>query len=756
MSKSVVIVESPSKAKTISKYLGKDYIVRASMGHVRDLPVKKLGIDIDNDFKPEYVTIKGKGKFIDDIKKSAKTAKKIYLAPDPDREGEAIAWHIAEELNGNSDKIYRVLFNEITEAAIRRAMENPGRLDLKKVNAQQARRILDRIVGYMLSPLLWEKVRRGLSAGRVQSVAVRLICEREMAIAAFVTEEYWSITAKLEGKLPPPFEAKLFKKGEEEIDIGNGATASEVVKLLEGRSFVVKNIEKKEKKRNPVAPFITSRLQQEAAQKLRFSPKKTMLLAQQLYEGIEIGDEGPVGLITYMRTDSTRISMEAQEEVRDHIVEKYGSDYLPAKPPVYKTKKTAQEGHEAIRPTSITRDPEKIKGYLGRDHYNLYKLIWNRFVASQMNPAIMDITRVDITAGEYLFKATGSIVRFPGFTAVYSEERESVEQTRGSQEAEEEDGSRLPQLEIGEELRPLNLEPKQHFTQPPPRFTEATLIKELEEKEIGRPSTYAAIVTTIQDRKYVEKVEGKLKPTELGTIVNELLVAHFPNIIDVEFTARMEEELDEIEEGEKKWIEAVRDFYDPFQESLKKAGLEMKNVKKEEVHTDISCDKCGKKMVIKWGRNGKFLACPGYPECKNTKEFVKKDTGEIEVVDKTEITNEVCDKCGKKMVIKRGRFGRFLACEGYPECQNTKTITTGIKCPEEGCNGELTEKRTKRGKIFYSCTNYPKCKFAIWEKPVPKTCPLCKAPFMIEKRSGGEINIQCRTEGCGHKEAEIA
>ncbi len=756
MSKSVVIVESPSKAKTISKYLGKDYIVRASMGHVRDLPVKKLGIDIDNDFKPEYVTIKDKGKFINEIKKSAKTAKKIYLAPDPDREGEAIAWHIAEELNGNSDKIYRVLFNEITEAAIKRAMENPGRLDLKKVNAQQARRILDRIVGYMLSPLLWEKVRRGLSAGRVQSVAVRLICEREMAIAAFVTEEYWSITAKLEGRLPPPFEAKLFKKGEEEINIGNGATASEVIKLLEGRSFVVKNIEKKEKKRNPVAPFITSRLQQEAAQKLRFSPKKTMLLAQQLYEGIEIGDEGPVGLITYMRTDSTRISKEAQEEVRDHIVEKYGTDYLPAKPPVYKTKKTAQEGHEAIRPTSITRDPEKIKGYLGRDHYNLYKLIWNRFVASQMNPAIMDITRVDITAGEYLFKATGSIVRFPGFTAVYSEERESVEQTRGSQEAEEEDGSRLPQLEIGEELRPLNLEPKQHFTQPPPRFTEATLIKELEEKEIGRPSTYAAIVTTIQDRKYVEKVEGKLKPTELGTIVNELLVAHFPNIIDVEFTARMEEELDEIEEGEKEWVGAVRDFYDPFQESLKKAGLEMKNVKKEEVHTDISCDKCGKKMVIKWGRNGKFLACPGYPECKNTKEFVKKDSGEIEVVDKTEITNEVCDKCGKKMVIKRGRFGRFLACEGYPECQNTKTITTGIKCPEEGCNGELTEKRTKRGKIFYSCTNYPKCKFAIWEKPVPKTCPLCKAPFMIEKRSGGEISIQCRTEGCGHKEAETA
>ncbi len=756
MSKSVVIVESPSKAKTISKYLGKDYIVKASMGHVRDLPVKKLGIDIDNDFRPEYVTIKDKGKFIDEIKKSAKTAKKIYLAPDPDREGEAIAWHIAEELNGNSDRIYRVLFNEITETAIRKAMEHPGRLDLKKVNAQQARRILDRIVGYMLSPLLWEKVRRGLSAGRVQSVAVRLICERESAITSFVTEEYWSITARLEGKLPPPFEAKLFKKGDEEIDIGNGAAAAEVVRLLEGRSFVVKNIEKKEKRRNPVAPFITSRLQQEASQKLKFSPKKTMLLAQQLYEGIEIGDEGPVGLITYMRTDSTRIGEEAQEEVRGYIIEKYGRDYLPAKPPVYKTKKTAQEAHEAIRPTSITRDPEKIKAYLGRDHYNLYKLIWNRFVASQMNPAIMDITRVDIGAGEYLFKATGSIVRFPGFTAVYSEERGEVEQTHGSQEAEEEDGSRLPQLEVGEELRPLNLEPKQHFTQPPPRYTEATLIKELEEKEIGRPSTYAAIVTTIQDRKYVEKVEGKLKPTELGTIVNELLVAHFPNIIDVEFTAKMEEELDEIEEGEKEWVEAVRDFYDPFQDSLKKAGLEMKNVKREEVHTDISCDKCGKKMVIKWGRNGKFLACPGYPECKNTKEFVKKDTGEIEVIDKTEITNEVCDKCGKKMVIKRGRFGRFLACEGYPECQNTRTITTGIKCPEEGCGGELTEKRTKRGKIFYSCTNYPKCKFAIWEKPVPKACPLCKAPFMIEKRSGGEINIQCRTEGCGHKEAETA
>lgn len=756
MSKSVIIVESPSKAKTISKYLGKDYIVKASMGHVKDLPEKKLGIDIDNDFSPEYVIIRGKGKFIDEIKKVAKTARKIYLAPDPDREGEAIAWHIAEELNGDSDKIYRVLFNEITEGAIRKAMEHPGRLDFKKVNAQQARRILDRIVGYMISPLLWEKVKRGLSAGRVQSVAVRLICEREGEIASFVSVEYWSIMARLEGRNPPPFEARLFKKGNDEIEIGNETGASEVLRLLEGREFVVNKIERKEKKRYPAPPFITSRLQQEAAQKLKFSPKKTMTLAQHLYEGMEIGEEGPAGLITYMRTDSVRISNEAQEEVRGYIAEEYGRDYLPSKPPIYKSKKTAQEAHEAIRPTFIKRNPERIKSYLGRDHYNLYKLIWNRFVASQMNPAILDITKIEIGAGEYLFKATGSTIRFPGFTAVYSEERGEEWLPKKSQETEEEEGARLPQLEIGEKLRLLNLEPKQHFTQPPPRFTEATLIKELEEKEIGRPSTYATIVTTIQERKYVEKVEGRLKPTELGSIVNELLVIHFPNIINIEFTAKMEDELDEIEEGEKKWIEAVKDFYGPFQESLKKAEQEMRNIKREEVQTDISCDKCGRKMVIKWGRNGRFLACPGYPECKNTKEFVRKDSGEIEVVDKAETTNEVCDKCGKKMVIKRGRFGRFLACEGYPECQNTRAITTGIKCPEMGCGGDLAEKRTKKGKVFYACTNYPKCKFAIWERPIPKECPLCKAPFLIEKRSGGEISIQCRTEGCRYKEAETA
>ena len=752
MSKSVVIVESPSKAKTISKYLGKEYIVKASMGHVRDLPVKKLGIDLDNDFTPEYIAIKGKAKFIDEIKKAAKSAKKIFLAPDPDREGEAIAWHIAEELNGNNDRIYRVLFNEITEGAIKKAMEHPGRLDLKKVNAQQARRILDRIVGYMISPLLWEKVKRGLSAGRVQSVGVRLICEREMAISSFVSEEYWSIGARLEGKNPPPFEANLIKKGGNDIEIGNEAGASETIRLLEGKEFVVKKIEKKEKKRYPVPPFITSKLQQEAAQKLRFSPKKTMLLAQNLYEGMEIGEEGAVGLITYMRTDSTRIANEAQEEAREYIADKFGRDYLPSKPPIYKSKKSAQEAHEAIRPTSVNRDPEKIKEHLGKDHYNLYKLIWNRLVSSQMNPAILDITRVEIGAGEYLFKATGSIVRFPGFTALYSEEKGEEWQAKKSLETDEEDGSRLPQLEVGEKLSLLNLEPKQHFTQPPPRFTEATLIKVLEEKEIGRPSTYATIVTTIQERKYVEKVEGRLRPTELGSIVNELLVAHFPNIINIEFTAKMEDELDEIEEGEKKWVEAVRDFYSPFQESLKKAGLEMRNIKKEEVQTDITCDKCGKKMVIKWGRNGKFLACPGYPECKNTKEFIKKDSGEIEVVDKTETTNEVCTKCGKKMVIKRGRFGRFMACEGYPECQNTKPISTGIKCPEAGCGGDLTEKRTKKGKIFYSCTNYPKCKFAIWEKPVPKECPLCKAQFLVEKRSGGETIIQCRTDGCSYRE----
>jgi DNA topoisomerase-1 len=758
MRKSLIIVESPSKAKTILKYLGKNFVVMASMGHVKDLPVKRLGVDLERDFHPEYVTIRGKGKFLAEIKAAAGKAERIYLAPDPDREGEAIAWHIAEELNGQEDKVYRVLFNEITERAIKKALESPGKVDLNKVNAQQARRVLDRIVGYKISPILWGKVRRGLSAGRVQSVAVRLVCEREREIQAFVSEEYWSLTAQLEGRNPPRFEARLRQvNGVAAVRIPNGEAAQGYVERLRGETFVVKQVEKKEQRRYPVPPFITSRLQQEAARMLRFTPKKTMMIAQQLYEGVEIGAEGPAGLITYMRTDSNRISEEALTAVRGYIRERFGPDYLPEKPVIYKSKKGAQDAHEAIRPTSLSREPETLKAFLSKDQYQLYKLIWSRFAASQMAPAILEMTRVDIAAGVALFRATGSVTRFPGFTSAYLESREEGDtgtpRANGEEVEENDDEERLlPSLTVGERLRLMDLLPKQHFTQPPPRFTEALLIRDLEEKGIGRPSTYATIISTIQERKYVEKVEGRLKPTELGHVVNDLLVQHFPEVLNVQFTAKMEEELDEIEEGEKDWVGAVRDFYDPFDKSLQRAEVEMRDVKREEIPTDVVCEKCGRKMVIKWGKNGRFLACPGYPDCKNTKEFVEESSGEIRVVVKQE-TGEICERCGSPLVIKIGRFGRFLACSTYPKCEYTKSITLGIGCPQEGCGGELVEKRTKRGKTFYGCSRYPTCDYATWYKPVPKPCPQCGATFLVEKQSRGEgVRLACAKKECGYHE----
>ena len=743
MGKSLIIVESPTKAKTINKYLGKKFVIKASMGHVKDLPANKLGVDIERDFRPEYVTIRGKGKFLKEIKEAAEKADKVFLAPDPDREGEAIAWHIAEELNGNEGKVFRILFNEITERGIKKALESPVKVNLNKVNAQQARRILDRIVGYKISPILWDKVRRGLSAGRVQSVAVRLVCEREQAIQAFVSEEYWSIIAKLKGSSPPRFEAKLFKVNGNSIEIPNGETAEQHIEQLRGQPFVVQKIEKKEQKRNPVPPFITSSLQQEASRKLRFTPKKTMVIAQQLYEGVEIGAEGPVGLITYMRTDSTRIADEALTTVRSFIQERFGSDFLPQRPNLYKSKKSAQEAHEAIRPTSVTQDPESVKGFLAKDQHQLYKLIWSRFVASQMAPAIIEMTRVDISAGPSIFRATGSVTRFPGFTSAYLEGREEVE---------DEEERTLPSLAQGERLQVLDLVPKQHFTQPPARFNEAMLIRDLEEKGIGRPSTYAAIISTIQERKYVEKLEGRLKPTELGSVVNDLLVEHFPEVMDVEFTAKMEEELDEIEEGEKDWVGAVRDFYDPFDKSLQRAEVEMRDVKREEIPTDVVCEKCNRNMVIKWGRNGRFLACPGYPDCKNTKEFVEEPSGEIHVVDKPE-TGEFCEKCQSPLVVKIGRFGRFLACSTYPKCGFTKSISLGVPCPQEGCKGELVEKRTKRGRMFFGCSQYPKCNFATWYKPVSKPCPQCGGPFLVEKKKRGEdATLACPNKECHFQE----
>ena len=746
MAKPLIIVESPAKARTITKYLGKAYNVMASVGHVRDLPASKLGVDIENDFTPQYVTIKGKGKVLTEIKKAAGSASKIFLGPDPDREGEAIAWHIAEELTGKDDNIFRVLFHEITEKAIKEALHNPGRIDTNKVNAQQARRILDRIVGYKLSPLLWEKVRRGLSAGRVQSVAVRLICDLEKEILQFVSEEYWSLTATVEGKVPPPFKIRLIKYRGEDIKIPDQQEAERIKGVLSGSEYIVKTIEKKERKKNPQPPFTTSKLQQEAARKLRFTAKKTMLIAQKLYEGIEIGSEGPVGLITYMRTDSVRISADAQSEARKFIKDNFGSEYIPSKGISYKNKKGIQDAHEAIRPTSVFRSPDEIKEYVDKDSFNLYRLIWNRFVACQMSPAILDTTTIDIQAGEYLLRATGSVIKFPGFMKLYEEGRDDSAQAI---EGEEEDV--LPSVAEGERLNFLSIEPKQHFTQPPARYTEASLIKELEEKGIGRPSTYAAILSTIQDRKYVEKKEGRFHPTELGVLVNDMLVEHFPELIDVTFTAKMEDELDEIEEGRYEWRQAVGDFYRPFDQHLEKARKEMRNVKGEETPTDIKCEKCGNSMVIKWGKLGYFLACSGYPECKNTMNFKKSEDGTIEAM-KEETTGENCPQCGSPMVIKSGRFGRFFACSKYPDCKTTKPITTGIACPQEGCGGELTEKRSKRGKVFYSCTKYPTCTFAMWDKPVPKPCPQCGAPFMAEKYARGSSSIICIKKECGYKE----
>jgi DNA topoisomerase-1 len=776
MAKSLIIVESPAKARTINKYLGRGYTVMASVGHVKDLPTSKLGVDIEREFTPHYVTIKGKAKVLSDIKKKAEEVDKVYLAPDPDREGEAIAWHIAQEIGGkskkkNNERIFRVLFNEITESAIKRALQSPGQIDMKLVNAQQARRVLDRIVGYQGSQLLWKKVRRGLSMGRVQSVAVKLICEREKEREAFRPEEYWSVTATLQGTNPPAFDAKLHSINGQEASIASAQEAERVVAAVQGKAFVVRSIERKEKKRNPVAPFITSRLQQEAARKLRFTPKKTMALAQQLYEGIEIGSEGPVGLITYMRTDSTRIAQEAMEAARELIRERFGPDYLPAVPNVYKTQKAAQEAHEAIRPTAVSRDPESIRQYLEPDVHQLYKLIWNRFVASQMTPAILDVTRVDSAPvgplDEYIFRATGTLVKFPGHTAVYLEGRDSDApapiQKTGEETEDTQDGN-LPRLEEGERLRLVSREgvesgvlPKQHFTQPPPRYNEALLIRELEEKGIGRPSTYATIISTIQDRKYVEKVEGRFVPTETGRTVNDFLEKGFPELLNVDFTSQMEQELDEVEEGNKEWVDAVRDFYNPFTRDMQIAEQIPGPKEIVEPPTNIPCDRCGRMMIIKWGRNGKFLACPGYnedPPCKNTQNFERLPDGSIKIVPKEEITTgEQCEKCGSPMVIKSGRFGKFLACSGYPGCKTTRPLSVGVKCPAPGCDGDLVQKRTRKGRVFYACSRYPKCEYALWDRPVQKACPSCSAPFLVEKVGKDATTVRCVNADCGYKEA---
>ncbi|HAR45846.1 MAG: DNA topoisomerase I [Nitrospirae bacterium GWC2_57_13] len=745
--KSLIIVESPAKAKTIAKYLGKDFVVKASVGHVMDLPKSKLGVDVEKDFEPRYIVIKGKAPVVKELKAAAKKADRVLIATDPDREGEAIAAHVAEVVTPSvkSGEVYRVLFNEITKKAVLQAIEHPGKIDSNKVYAQQARRILDRLVGYLISPILWKKVRRGLSAGRVQSVALRIICEREEEIKAFVPEEFWSLTARLEGAKPPEFDAKLLKKDEDKLKVKSGDEIKQILADLEGASYKVSRVEKKERRRNPVPPFTTSKLQQEAGRKLGFTAKRTMGIAQGLYEGVDIGKEGTVGLITYMRTDSTRVGKESQDEARALIAEKYGKEYVPAEPPVYKSAKSAQEAHEAVRPTSAMREPDQMKQYLQNDQFKLYRLIWNRFMASQMTPAVIDQTSVDVAAKGYTFRATGSVVKFPGFMAIYMEEKSE------DQVADDENGEAvLPPLTEGESLTLRRLDPKQHFTQPPPRFSEALLVKTLEEKGIGRPSTYAAIISTIQDRDYVNKLENKFRPTELGVLINDLLVNHFPVVMDVAFTARMEEELDKIEEGQIPWVAAVKEFYAPFSESLEKAQAEMKDFKAEQTPTNINCEKCGKPMIIKWGRNGQFLACSGYPDCKNTKPFVRTENGEVEAAPE-ETTDEKCPKCGSPMVVKRGKFGKFLACSRYPECKHTQGMSTGVPCPEDG--GMLVERRSRFGKMFYSCANYPGCKYATWYKPLPRACPQCKAPFLVEKYSKKTgPYVACLNKECGYKE----
>lgn len=711
MPKKLVIVESPAKARTLEKFLGKDFEVEACGGHVRDLPKKTLGVKVDKDFEPAYQIIKGKEKIIKGLKTAAQKAEVVLLAPDPDREGEAIAWHL-KFLLGKNGKVKRIEFNEITKEAVTEAVKHPREIDMARVNAQQARRILDRLVGYKISPLLWKKVRKGLSAGRVQSVAVRLICEREAQVKKFKAEEYWDILARLSTKEKNEFSSKLIAKGDQALGvrpkekgkiISSEAEAKKILKELEGVSYVVSKIVRKEQKRHSSPPFITSTLQQEASRKLGFSAKRTMVIAQKLYEGIDIKGEERIGLITYMRTDSVRIAEEAEKAVRKYIAEVFGKEFIPAQPQKYKKKKQAQDAHEAIRPTSVFRHPEKVKESLKPDELKLYDLIWKRFVACQMESAVFDQTSVDLSANDYKFRATGSVLKFEGFIKVYMESEDD-------EEAKEKVGT-LPLLKEGEELALLLLSPEQHFTQPPPRYNEASLVKELEKRGIGRPSTYAPILSTVQDRGYVEKEGRALKPTEIGITVNGLLIKHFPRIMDIKFTAHMEDDLDDIVAEKMEWIDTLKEFYEPFAAALAEAEVKMEKVKKE-IKTKEKCPECGKILLIRQGRYGDFMACSGYPKCKFTKDLPGEESAAA--------AKEKCDKCGSKMVLKHSRYGSFLACSAYPKCKNIKPILKKIdaKCPK--CGGDLVERRTRKRRLFYGCSNYPKCEFATWQKPAPK------------------------------------
>jgi DNA topoisomerase-1 len=801
MAKNLVIVESPAKAKTINKFIGKDYLVKASVGHVRDLPKSELGVNEDT-FEPTYEVLEGKEKVVSELKAAAKNADNIFIASDPDREGEAIGWHVMNLLGGDSKKVRRILFHEITKNAVKKAIEHPGEINMNKVNAQQARRVLDRLVGYKLSPLLWDKVRRGLSAGRVQSVAMKMIVDREEEIKAFLPVEYWTFAAKLSGNTPPPFVAKLSKVDGKKAEVPNEEQARRIEAALKSGQFVVTEVARKERKQSAAPPFITSTLQRTAYNRFKWPVKRTMQIAQKLYEGKELGSFGFAGLITYMRTDSVRTSDEALGEVRSYISAKYGADILPDKPNFYKVKKAAQaqEAHEAIRPTSMDLDPEKIKDFLTREEYGLYKMIWDRFVGSQMKPALFDVTDADITVGNLTLRASGEVQKFAGFLAVFQDapgEDDDEDEEKKNEKA-------LPPLNQGDVLQLLDLDTKQNFTQPPPRYTEATLVKALEENGIGRPSTYGAILTTIQARDYTYKHEGKFHPTHLGTLVVNLLKQSFGDIIDEGYTARLEEELDEVEDGKLEWKDLMKEFSVKFNVDLDRAATEMTSVKGTGVETDEKCDNCGSPMVIKFGRFGEFLACSNYPECKTTKEMAKGDAAEATSDDE----QIICDKCGKPMALKRSRFGQFFACTGYPDCKNTKdprlmkqaaslpsepqppcencgkemvlksgrygpfyscsgypeckTIRkiggrksappkpTGVKCPKCG-EGEIVERMSRRG-VFYSCNRYPKCEFTLNNRPVQRECPKCHAPYLLEKETKREGQIEyCNNPECDHR-----
>jgi DNA topoisomerase I len=738
----LVVVESPTKVKTIAKYLDGKYVVKASMGHVRDLPKSQLGVDPRKNFKPKYVVTPTKKKVLDDLVKAAEKADTLYVATDPDREGEAIGWHLAQELPIQKKNVFRITFNEITERAVKAAFTKPGRIDLKKVDAQQARRVLDRLVGYSLSPLLWDKIQRGLSAGRVQSVAVRLIVDREREIQAFNPVEYWTLHARLKAQLPPEFIATLREVAGEKAALATGEATQALVDSLAGTPFVVRSVTRGERKRNPAPPFITSTLQQDAGRKLGFSAKKTMTVAQQLYEGIEVGGEGPVGFITYMRTDSVRVAAEAQQEARQWATERIGAEYVPEAPPAYKSRGSAQEAHEAIRPSDVRRDPRSVAGFLTKDQLALYRLVWERFMASQLMPAVYDTVAADITAGPTVFRAQGQTMKFKGFTAVYVESRE--------EEAADEDAeSAVPPLEEGEVLTLLGLDPKQHFTQPPPRFTEASLIKALEELGIGRPSTYASILgTIINDRGYVHRERRTLFPTELGMAVTDKLMPFFGDIMDVGFTAQMEDHLDKVEEGELGWVETVKEFYEPFKRDLARAKKEMGS-EKAGVPIGEACPEDGGDLIERRGRFGKFIACSNYPDCKYKRNLPGSERAEDQP------TDEICPTCGRPMVIKHGRFGKFIACSGYPECKTTKPVTLGIACPE--CDkGQMVERRSRKGRTFFGCSAYPDCKFVLWQRPVAEPCPKCAAPFLTERVARGRRVQRCWREGCDFsREAEI-